>query len=177
VAVDHSDAQDIGRMAESLYRFTTAAERRQADIARRAGLSASESRALMHLRFRGPRTPGELGDLLSLTSGGTTALLHRLNGQGLIERQAHPFDGRSSRVAITASGELLAQELAEPLLRALRAASAPLTPDDGAAMTDWMTSVVNHLASEIGTFPAADKPGEPPRPQPVPGAPFPNLWF
>jgi DNA-binding MarR family transcriptional regulator len=170
------DVETIGRMAESLYRFTTAAERRQADIARMAGLSATESRALEHLNFRGPRTPGELGELLSLTSGGTTALIRRLERQGLVGRQAHPFDGRSTRVTITEDGAAIAQRLADPLLRALRAAAEPLPADAGAAMTEWMTSVVRHLASEIGTHPG-DPAEHPPLAGPVAGAPFPNLWF
>jgi DNA-binding MarR family transcriptional regulator len=77
-----------------LNRKVLAAYRHRLAVARRLGMTESEVTALSYLA-QGPLTPGQLGERLLLTSGGVTALLHRLERAGHVTRQAHPSDRRS----------------------------------------------------------------------------------
>lgn len=98
----------INRKVLAAYRHRTA-------VARRLDMSESEISALTHLA-EGGMTPGELGRRLQLTSGGMTALLHRLDRAGHILRRPHPTDRRS--VIVSANPTVLGQigELYAPLV-------------------------------------------------------------
>ena len=56
-------------------------------------------------------SPSDLYTALERSSGGMTKMLKRLEKLGLVERTPHPKDGRSSRVALTASGLALQDEV------------------------------------------------------------------
>jgi phytoene dehydrogenase-like protein len=66
------------QLRELLHRRTIAGDRYRARVARLLGMNDTEAAALAHLAHHGQLTPGELGRLVGLTSGGTTALIHRL---------------------------------------------------------------------------------------------------
>jgi DNA-binding MarR family transcriptional regulator len=87
-----------------MHRKVLAAYRHRAAVARRLGMSESEVTALAHLA-QGGMTPGELGRRLQLTSGGVTALLHRLERAGHVDRKPHRRDRRS--VIVTANPTML----------------------------------------------------------------------
>lgn len=50
-------------------------------------------------------TVRELADRLALRHHSVVELVNRAQGQGLVERAAHPDDGRAVRVLLTAEGE------------------------------------------------------------------------
>jgi DNA-binding MarR family transcriptional regulator len=77
-----------------LNRRILAAYRHRVVVAQRLGMTESEVTALTYLAQR-PLTPAQLGERLLLTSGGVTALLHRLKRAGHITRERHPNDKRS----------------------------------------------------------------------------------
>jgi DNA-binding MarR family transcriptional regulator len=77
-----------------LNRKVLAAYRHRLVVARRLGMTESEVTAVAYLS-QGALTPGQLGDRLLLTSGGVTALLHRLERAGHVIREPHPNDKRS----------------------------------------------------------------------------------
>jgi MarR family 2-MHQ and catechol resistance regulon transcriptional repressor len=60
--------------------------------------------ALLH---KGPRSVGELGRLVLLTSGSITASIDRLERDGLVERAMASGDRRSRIVHLTRSGQEL----------------------------------------------------------------------
>jgi DNA-binding MarR family transcriptional regulator len=68
---------------------------------RRLGLTNSEVIAIQHLARAGELTPGQLGGLLQLSSGGTAGLVGRLQRAGHVSRHAHPHDRRSVVVRLT----------------------------------------------------------------------------
>jgi DNA-binding MarR family transcriptional regulator len=71
------------------------------------GLTDAEYGVLATLRRSGEPyrlTPTELSRALLLSSGGTSNVMHRLVAAGLVEREADPADGRSTRVRLTAAG-------------------------------------------------------------------------
>ena len=75
-------------------------------------------------------TPGELGRRLQLTSGGMTALLHRLHKAGHIARRPHPTDRRS--VVVSANPQILERitELVAPLAADVDRLAAELSPGE-----------------------------------------------
>ncbi|GII00536.1 MarR family winged helix-turn-helix transcriptional regulator [Planobispora takensis] len=64
--------------------------------------------------------PSLLASRTSLTTGGTSNILQRLTGAGLVEREPDPDDGRSSWVRLTPLGVRRAEELAVATTRAHR---------------------------------------------------------
>jgi DNA-binding MarR family transcriptional regulator len=85
----------------ALHRNSLADARQRAALARRLGLTDSEVLAIQYLARAGELTPGQLGSLLQLSSGGTTGLVQRLQRAGHITRHTHPRDRRSAVVRLT----------------------------------------------------------------------------
>jgi DNA-binding MarR family transcriptional regulator len=56
-------------------------------------------------------TPTELSKALMVTSGGMTKRLASLERRGLISREPHPRDGRSTAVTLTPEGKRLVDEV------------------------------------------------------------------
>jgi DNA-binding MarR family transcriptional regulator len=79
----------------SLERFAAASARQRAAVERLLGLPESSILALQHLARAGEMTPSTLAQRMQLSSGGTTALIRRLAGAGLVTRHPHPSDKRS----------------------------------------------------------------------------------
>src|SRR5687767_14847140 len=99
-----SDATPVA-IRRALTRKGLAAARHRAAVGRLLGLSETELLALQHLGMSGRLTPSALGSLLRLTSGGTTALVQRLERTGRVAREAHPADRRSTLLRLTPQAE------------------------------------------------------------------------
>lgn len=78
----------------------------QADVARH-DLTLMEFGILEALYHKGPMLLGELQRRILVSSGGVTYLVDRLEGKGLVERQACPEDRRARYARLTAEGEAL----------------------------------------------------------------------
>ena len=79
----------------ALHRFGLERDRLRAMLCRAAGITLSELDALEHLEADGALTQRELGQRLSLTSGGVTVLVDRLERAGWVRREPHPTDRRA----------------------------------------------------------------------------------
>ncbi len=66
----------------------------QAAIAERLGLSLTELKALELVQEFEALPTGQLGQLMGISWGGTTALINRLEAAGYVERGRHPLDRR-----------------------------------------------------------------------------------
>ena len=124
-------------------------------VARRHGVSLAEMQALDHLHEAGGLTPGALGQRLQLTSGAVTALIDRLQRRGLVERTAHPTDGRSTLVRLTERTQRFAREAYEPFVRDVDRAARGLTAAESEAVTRFMGE-----AAEIAAAHAARQSAE-----------------
>jgi DNA-binding MarR family transcriptional regulator len=103
----------------ALTRKALASTRHRAAVGRMLGLSETELLALQHLGMSGRLTPSALGNRLRLTSGGTTALVQRLERAGHVAREAHPDDRRSTLLRLTPQAEQEAIEAFAPLVAEL----------------------------------------------------------
>jgi DNA-binding MarR family transcriptional regulator len=136
-----------------VHRKVLAAYRQRTAVARRLAISESELGALSHLA-EGALTPGELGRRLQLTSGGMTALLHRLHKAGHIARRPHPTDRRS--VVVSANPQILERitELVAPLAADVDRLAAELSPDEHEVVhgfLEQLATVSERRADELVT--------------------------
>jgi DNA-binding MarR family transcriptional regulator len=161
------------RLRDLLHRKALATERHRGAVAQRLGLSATEVTALAYLAQHGRMKPGELGERLYLTSGGTTALLHRLERAGHIRREPHPLDKRST--FLTATPEIIeaASELFKPVVARIDDTSAQLSADDRLAVGRYLERIVVISEEEAdATRQQAESQGR----EQLPGVPAPGLW-
>jgi DNA-binding MarR family transcriptional regulator len=125
---DSTNAPTLIRAA--LHHKALADARQRAALARRLGLTDSEVLAMQHLARAGELTPGQLGGLLQLSSGGTTALIHRLQRAGHVSRHAHPHDRRSAVVRLTPAIAAWATDAWAPFVADLDGLVEPMSADE-----------------------------------------------
>ena len=155
-----------------LARKSLADERHRGALARLLHLTDTDVLAIQHLAWAGALTPGQLSAQLRLTSGGTTALLQRLERIGYVAREPHPEDRRSTLLRLTPEAERDAGELYAPLVRALDAAAGGLAEDARETVVSFLSVVAElgeHHADELVRAAEAGRPR-------IPRVPVPGLW-
>jgi DNA-binding MarR family transcriptional regulator len=127
-----------------------------AGLCRRVGSSRSDYDALEALDVHGPLTPGELGTLLSLTSGSVTALIGRLEELGWAGREPHPDDRRKVIVSLTKEAWQLGQDELTPYFDAADGAAEALTAKDRAVVKRYLETLVGRVSEAPGAGTPAD---------------------
>lgn len=117
------------QVSYEVRRFIAGAILFNQQIADRVGMNMTDLQVLHLLQLaEAPMTPGMLGKLTGLTSGGVTVALDRLEKGGFIKRQPNPDDRRSLIVQIIPSSlkkfEPHYRAVGEGLDRVLRATDA-----------------------------------------------------
>jgi DNA-binding MarR family transcriptional regulator len=168
-----SDPYPPQRLRDLLHRKALATERHRGGVARRLGLSETEAAALAYLARHGRLTPRELGERLFLTSGGVTALLHRLERAGHIRREPHPHDKRSTILIATPEIVEAASEIYEPLVSRIDDSSAQLSADERLAVGRFLERIVMISEEEADVVRERDAGQEG---EHLPGVPAPGLW-
>lgn len=143
------DADACDDLRDLLARQALASERYRAVAGRRLGLDDTETCALAELAQAGELTPGDLGARLSLSSGGTTALLQRLERDGHVERRRNPHDRRSVVVHATERTRALLDASVAPLAAAIDAAVATLSPAERETVRAWLARTVAAIEQEL----------------------------
>ena len=119
------------------------------EFARTTGLHGTDVRALIRLldaeRAGLEATPGWLGQQLGMTSQATTAVIHRLEAAGHIERLRSRSDGRSARLQVSGSAIDLGWQFFGPLLDRLIATTEALDPGEQSLVKDYLTAVSEAL--------------------------------
>jgi DNA-binding MarR family transcriptional regulator len=139
-----------------LRRFAMERDRWIAGLCRRVGSSRSDYDALEALDAHGPLTPGELGTLLSLTSGSVTALVGRLEDLGWARREPHPDDRRKVIVSLTQAAWQLGQDELTPYFDAVDGATDALSAKERAVVTRYLEALVGRVSEAPGTPARAD---------------------
>jgi DNA-binding MarR family transcriptional regulator len=163
---------DPESLRASLARKALADSRQRSAAAALLRLTETDVLALQHLAWAGALTPGRLSEQLRLTSGGTTALVQRLERGGYVAREPHPEDKRSTLLRLSDSGRRRAEELYAPLVGDLDEAAAALDEPEREIVARFLAQV-----AEIGEAHALRlaRRAELRRPQ-VPRVPVPGLW-
>jgi DNA-binding MarR family transcriptional regulator len=156
----------------ALNRKALADARQRAALARRLGLTENEVLAVQHLARAGELTPGQLGAQLQLSSGGTTAVVHRLQRAGHISRDAHPLDGRSALLRLTPTMEESATEAWAPLVAELEKLAQDLSVSERETVTRFLDRVADAAEQHADRL-ARDADA---RAQDALAVPLPALW-
>jgi DNA-binding MarR family transcriptional regulator len=125
----------------SLRALILAGERYRQAISDYVGVGATETQAVSYLAVHGDRGQNELAADLGLSSGASTALVDRLERQGIAERYPHPTDRRRTLVRLTSRGHGIVQESGEWLLAGLQ----DLTPSDLEFTARTLRSIAERL--------------------------------
>lgn len=150
LAANSQGVRDFGLLIKSATRLE---QRIDAGLRRECGISHTMLEVLIRLC----RKPGEevsqrqLADDLTLTSGGTTRLVDRMEEAGLVRRAPSPGDRRVTLVTPTAEGRTVflrgtaihARVVEEFLVK-------PLTPDDYARLTSALSEIDKALRNDTG---------------------------
>ena len=146
-------AMDVAVALRDVQR--AAAETRQA-LARRLNMGVSDVAAMDQVIFAAePLGPVELGNRLGMRSASATALVDRLERAGHLRRVPHPSDRRRQTLAPTEHAISEVATALRPLIDAISAAAAELTPDQAAVVTQFLRT-----ASQIMHDFAAASPDE-----------------
>ena len=158
----------VDLVQELLYRRDVAQARHRSRLARDLGLADVEMTAVTHLLHQGELTTSQIGALLDLSSGGSTALVQRLERAGVVRRRPHPNDGRSALISLTreAAGRILR---AEAGFRGSLAEAIAALPDDGPAAVSGFLGRLADLTETLAQPPQQAEARR--RYQPVP-----SLW-
>ncbi|GAA1654784.1 MarR family transcriptional regulator [Kribbella alba] len=115
------------------------------EFARSTGLHATDVRALIRLldaeRAGIEATPTWLSQQLGMTSQATTAVIHRLEAAGHVERVRSPADGRSSRLLVSESAVDLGWNFFGPLLERLIEVTGSLSPSEQSTVSRYLTAI------------------------------------
>jgi DNA-binding MarR family transcriptional regulator len=136
---------EVAEVRLLLREFAMGRDRWIAALCRRLGASRSDYDALEALDAHGPMTPGELGSLLSLTSGSVTALVGRLEDLGWARREPHPEDRRKVIVSLTQAAWQLGQDELSPYFDAVDGATDGLASDHRAVVKGYLTDLVGRI--------------------------------
>jgi DNA-binding MarR family transcriptional regulator len=164
-----TQAQTIRR---SLTRKDLAAARHRSAAGRMLGLNENELLALQQLSLSGRLTPSALGAQLRLTSGGTTALVQRLERAGHVTRESHPHDGRSTLLRLTPRSEEDATAAFAHLVHELDRLAGELSDAERAVVAGFLERVAD--AAERHAADAARALED--RARTAIGEPVPGLW-
>ena len=125
-----------------LHRREMAVARHRAAVARRLGISETEMVAVAHLAQHGELTQTRLGELLDLSSGGTAALVQRMERDGHLLRREDPGDKRVRLIRISPATIDRAASAYAPLVADLERLLEELG-DDEPLVTRFLSSLVD----------------------------------
>ena len=122
-----------------------------ADAARH-GFSLAELAVLDVLHERGPMLLGELQRHVSVSSGGATFLVDRLEGKGLVRRKSCADDRRATFAELTGKGVRVLTRIRPKHVRAIRKAASGLSGRRQRAVT----KLLRELAEAANSRPDAN---------------------
>src|SRR4030095_14077387 len=119
------------------------------EFARTSDLHGTDVRALIRLldaeRAGVEATPSWLAQQLGMTSQATTAVIHRLEAAGHVERLRSRSDGRSARLQVSDAAVALGWQFFGPLLDRLIATTEALDPGEQTVVKDYLVAVSEAL--------------------------------
>lgn len=138
--LDVSPMAVIGRLS----RTALAVESRLANTFARHGLDASSFDVLATLLRSGAPyriTPAELAREAMISTSAVAQRLNKLEGRGLIQREANPDDGRGTLVALTGAGKELIETALPHHLATERAILETLSIKEREQLTEFLRRI------------------------------------
>ena len=113
-----------------------------------AEITLPQYRALVVLSARGPRRVADLAEALGVTPSTATRMCDRLVAKQLLRRTRSPQDRRSVRVAITAEGRRMVDQVSAARRRELQRVLAQLPPEGRPALVEALRAF-SRAAGEV----------------------------
>ncbi len=113
-------------------------ERVLTERVRESGLTLAQHEILATLTASGPLRQHDLADRLFVVKSNVTAMLSRMERDGLVERAADPTDGRAKRVALTAEGKRRVLQTLQAQREIVSRMFEALTAEESAQLGDVM---------------------------------------
>lgn len=129
--------------------FVSALEANRRGIAERAGLTATELRALFHVAQVVSITPKGLAAYLGMTTGAVTAISRRLVEIDLLHRIDHPADRRSVYLELSPHGHEVMTEIHHDFRSMLADSTGRLSADELERFTSALRSVAGEVRSRL----------------------------
>ena len=161
------DLHSQERIRELVNRRTDAATQHRVAFGRLLDLTATEATAVLHIGRNGQLRPGDLARRLGLTSGGVTALVHRLEQAGHVRRHAHPRDRRSTLLSLAPATVERASDAFAPLVADLDAVVAAMPASERAVLVRFLertAEIAERHADALASAAASGRPLAPPAP-------------
>jgi len=139
----------------SLRALILAGERYRQVLSDHVGLGITDTQAVSYLTVHGDRGQNELAADLGLSSSASTALVDRLEREGIAQRYPHPSDRRRTLVRLTARGHAVVEVSRQWLLAGLQ--EIPVGEHQAVAATlrsiaHWLSEQSAAVATERPTF-------------------------
>ena len=131
----------------NLRQMILAGEHYRQVVANAIGLGTTESQALSYLAVHGESGQTTLARDLDLTSSASTALVDRLERQGVAERVRHPNDRRRTIVRLTDRGQVMVSES----YRWLEATLEQLDPDTLEVVSSSLAAIAGDLRTRTAS--------------------------
>ena len=135
--------QSVEDAVRNLRALILAGERYRQVLSEYVGLGVTETQAVSYLTVHGDRGQNELAADLGLSSGASTALVDRLERQGIAERYPHPSDRRRTLVRLTDRGHTVVEQSRQWLLAGL----ADLAPAEIEPVSRALRSIADRLSA------------------------------
>ncbi|GAA1000617.1 MarR family winged helix-turn-helix transcriptional regulator [Subtercola frigoramans] len=149
---DEQAAHTLSGFPKAATDFVSALDANRLRIARDAGVSATELRALFRIAQAVSLTPKDLASHLGMTTGAVTAIARRLVDLGLVHRVDHPDDRRSLYLELSASGHEVMAGIHRSFTEMLSASAAHLDPGQLAAFTSALESVTAEIRTRLASL-------------------------
>ena len=156
---DHT--ADIEATRTALRRLTTEIDGLDARAAHYVGVHRTDLHCLDLLASRGPLAPSELARAMSLTSGGMSIALGRLERAGLVRRLRNPDDRRGVLVEATDLTRRRGREFFGPLAEIERQLLARQTPRELLAIHTFLDDLASAIAEHNASTTANRQPAPP----------------
>jgi DNA-binding MarR family transcriptional regulator len=144
--IEPERAAEIEATRAALRRLTTEIDALDARAARHAGVHRTDLHCLDLLTSRGPLSPSELARAMSLTSGGISIALGRLERAGYVRRVPNPDDRRGVVVEATELTRRRGREFFGPLAAIEREILTRYRPRELRAIHSFLDELAARIA-------------------------------
>jgi DNA-binding MarR family transcriptional regulator len=125
--------------------------------ASKAGMNVTDAQCVNALALDGPQTPGQLAQLMGITTGGAiTAVIDRLERAGYVRRTRDPDDRRRVIVELVEENVAGFARSFEPIARAFSERLATYTDEQVAVLLDFFrhnNAIMPSVIEEIRKLP------------------------
>lgn len=138
--------QQLDETTVAVRDFIDASQDLTGRMARRMRTNVSDMTAILYLANRGPIGAAALAEHLGMSRPATTALVDRLERQGMLERVRDPDDRRRVVISSTPAARTAALGAWLPAIEELDAVCRSLSPEDGARARDLLRQLTGAMS-------------------------------